>query len=201
MPKNNDPAHLEGLARLSKELGRLDPYSFWVLPAGSLSTTADLIVAGATGLFLMAVWPAPGAFSVSRGRPMVGDEPIPGVRALRSDAKALSAKLSAASVSGSFEPVICLTHGVAGMPRDVKGVHVVALGDLLKDLADAAPHPGALPCGTGRTRARRPDRRRPQAAFRLAGFSRLRAKVLAPPCRCTSGESGWRTTSFGTHGP
>ena len=134
MPKNNDPAHLEGLARLSKELGRLDPYSFWVLPAGSLSTTADLIVAGATGLFLLAVWPAPGAFSVSRGRPMVGDEPIPGVRALRSDAKALSAKLSAASVSGSFEPVICLTHGVAGMPRDVKGVHVVALSDLLKDL-------------------------------------------------------------------
>jgi len=72
---------------------------------------------------------------VSRGRPMVGDEPIPGVRALRSDAKALTAKLSAAGVSGTFEPVICLTHGVAGMPRDVKGVRVVALGDLLKDLA------------------------------------------------------------------
>jgi hypothetical protein len=135
MPANNDPAHLEGLARLSKELSRLDPYSFWVLPAGTLSSTADLIVAGATGLFLMAVWPAPGAFSVSRGRPMVGDEAIPGVRALRSDARSLSEKLSAASVSGTFEPVICLTHGVAGMPRDVKGVHVVALGDLLKDLA------------------------------------------------------------------
>ena len=46
----------------------------------------------------------------------------------------LSAKLSAASVSGSFEPVICLTHGVAGMPQDVKGVRIVELGDLLKDL-------------------------------------------------------------------
>jgi len=134
MPANNEPAHLEGLARLSKELGRLDPYSFWVLPSGTLSTTGDLIVAGATGLFLMAVWPAPGAFSVSRGRPMIGDEPIPGIRALRSDAKTLTAKLSGAGVSGTFEPVICLTHGVAGMPRDVKGVHVVALGDLLKDL-------------------------------------------------------------------
>jgi hypothetical protein len=131
----NDPAHLEGLARLSKELGRLDPYSFWVVPAGSLSSAGDVIVAGSTGLFLMAAWPAPGAFSVSRGRPMVDDQAIPGVRTLRSDAKRLSAKLSASAVSATVEPVICLTHGVAGMPRDVKGVHVVALGDLTKDLA------------------------------------------------------------------
>jgi hypothetical protein len=131
----NDPEHLEGLARLSKELGRLDPYSFWVVPAGTLSSAADLIVAGATGLFLAAAWPAPGAFSVSRGRPMVDDHPIPGARALRLDAKHLSAKLSAASVSATVEPVICLTHGVMGMPRDVKGVHVVTLGELIKDLA------------------------------------------------------------------
>ena len=135
MAETNDPAHLEGLARLSKELGRLDPFTFWVLPAGDLSSAGDLILAGATGLFLMAAWPAPGAFSVSRGRPMVDDQPIPGVRALRSDAKHLSAKLSASSVSATVEPLICLTHGVAGMPRDVKGVHVVALGDLAKDLA------------------------------------------------------------------
>jgi hypothetical protein len=135
MAETNDPAHLEGLARLSKELGRLDPYSFWVVPAGTLSSAGDLIVAGATGLFLMAAWPATGALSVSRGRPMVNDEAIPGVRTLRLDAKRLSAQLSAASVSVAVEPVICLTHGVAGMPRDVKGVHVVALGDLIKDLA------------------------------------------------------------------
>jgi hypothetical protein len=135
MAEPTDPAYLEGIARLSKELGRLDPYSFWVMPAGSLSSTGDLIVAGSIGLFLMAAWPAAGAFSVSRGRPMVGDQAIPGVRALRSDGKRLSAKLSASSVSVTVEPVICLTHGVAGMPRDVKGVHVVALGDLVKDLA------------------------------------------------------------------
>jgi hypothetical protein len=135
MPEINEHAHLEGLARLSKELGRLDPYSFWVVPSGSLSNAGDLIVAGSTGLFLMAAWPVSGAFSVSRGRPTVDEHPIPGVRALRMDAKRLSAKLSAASVSATVEPVICLTHGVAGMPRDVKGVHVVALGDLIKDLA------------------------------------------------------------------
>ena len=66
---------------------------------------------------------------------MVDDRAIPGVRALRSDAKRLSAKLSASSVSATVEPVICLTHGVAGMPRDVKGIHVVSLGALVKDLA------------------------------------------------------------------
>ena len=57
------------------------------------------------------------------------------MRTLRLDAKHLSAKLSAASVSATVEPVICLTHGVMGMPRDVKGVHVVTLGELIKDLA------------------------------------------------------------------
>jgi hypothetical protein len=134
MPAPTDPAHLEGVARLSKELGRLDPYSFWIVPAGSHSSAGDLIVAGATGLFLMAAWPAPGAFSLSRGRPMVGDTPIPGVRRLRSDAKGLSALLAAASVSTRVDPVICLTHGVAGMPRDVKGIHIVALGDMIRDL-------------------------------------------------------------------
>ena len=66
---------------------------------------------------------------------MVDNQVIPGVRALRSDAKRLSATLSASSVSVTVEPVICLTHGVAGMPRDVKGVHVVALSDLIKDMA------------------------------------------------------------------
>jgi hypothetical protein len=135
MSTATDPAQLEGVARLSKELGRLDPYSFWIVPAGSLSSSGDLIVAGATGMYLMAAWPASGAFSTSRGRPMLGGTPIPGLRGLRADAKGLTTRLSASGVSTQVEPVICLTHGVAGMPRDVKGVHIVALGDLIKDLA------------------------------------------------------------------
>lgn len=135
MAEKTDPAYLEGVARLSKELGRLDPYSFWIVPAGSLSAAGDLIVAGSTGLFLMAAWPASGALSVSHGRAVVGDAPIPGLRALRVDAKRLSARLSASSVSAPVEPVVCLTHGAAGMPRDVKGVHVVTLGELIRDLA------------------------------------------------------------------
>jgi hypothetical protein len=134
MAMKPDLAHLEGLARLSKELGRLDAHSFWTVPAGSLSPAGDVIVVGSTGVFLLAVWPASGAFAVHRGRPVVGDHSIPGLRDLRSDAKRLSEKLSASSVVQPVEPIVCLTHGVAGMPRDVKGIHVVTLSDLIKDL-------------------------------------------------------------------
>ena len=154
MAVHTDLPHLEGLARLSKELGRLDAHSFWTVPSGSLSTAADLIVAGSTGIFLLAAWPASGAFAVRRGRPEVGDQPIPGLRNLRSDAKHLSAILSASSVFQPVEPMVCLTHGAAGMPRDVKGVHVVALSDLIKDLV---------------TRPRALDQMRVQRAARLLG--------------------------------
>jgi hypothetical protein len=121
------------MARLSKELARLDPYSFWVVPAGARSA-GDLIVAGSTGVFLIAAWAAPGPFSISLGRPVVDGKAIPGLSALRSDAKRLTAKLTAASVPGPVEPTVCLTHGVIGMPRTAKGIRFLQLGDLLKDL-------------------------------------------------------------------
>jgi hypothetical protein len=123
-----------GVAEISRELGRLDVFSYWTVPSGSLSRAGDLIVAGATGVFLIAARPAAGAFSLSRGRPVVENEPIPGVRALRSDAKRLSARLSASSVFGSVEPVVCLTSATMGMPRTVKGVRILSIGELVKDL-------------------------------------------------------------------
>ena len=123
-----------GVAEISRELGRLDPFSYWVVPSGSLSTAGDLIVAGTTGVFLIAAWPAPGAFSLSRGRPAVEGQPVPGFRALRSDAKRLSARLAASSVFGSVEPVVCLTDAAMGMPRTVKGVRILPIGELVKDL-------------------------------------------------------------------
>lgn len=123
-----------GVAEVSSELGRLDAFSYWVVPSGSLSKTGDLIVAGTTGVFLIAAWPAPGASSISRGRPVVEDKPIPGIRALRSDAKRLTARLAASSVFGPVEPIVCLTKAASGMPRSVKGVRIVSIGDLVKDL-------------------------------------------------------------------
>ena len=123
----------EGLARVSKELRRLDPYTFWVVPAGA-GSVGDTIVVGTTGVFLIATWPAPGAFSIERGRPTVDTQVIPGVRALRSNAKGLANKLSGAAVSAEVLPVICLTHAAIGMPRDAKGVRFVGLDELVSDL-------------------------------------------------------------------
>ncbi len=123
----------EGLARVSKELHRLDPFSFWVVPAGARSA-GDMVVVGITGVFLIASWPAPGAFSIERGRPTVDEQAIPAIRALRSDAKGLRSRLSGASVSAEVQPVVCLTHGSIGMPRDVKRVRVVGIAELVSDL-------------------------------------------------------------------
>jgi hypothetical protein len=123
----------EGLARVARALHRLDAYSFWVVPADPRSA-GDMIVVGITGAFLIAAWPAPGAFSVERGRPSVDEQAIPAIRALRSDGKRLRAKLSAASVSAEVEPVVCLTHATIGMPRDVKGVRFVGIAELVSDL-------------------------------------------------------------------
>jgi hypothetical protein len=125
----------DGKARLSNELGRLDPYTFWSVPAGARSA-GDVVVAGPTGVFLVAAWPAPGAFSVSLGRPVVDGRSIPGLGSLRSDAKHLTSTLSAASVPGKVEPVVCLTQAAIGMPRYVKGIRFVQIGGLLKDLTE-----------------------------------------------------------------
>ena len=123
----------DGMARLSNELARLDPYTFWTVPAGARSA-GDLIVVGQTGVFLVAAWPAGGAFSVSLGRPVIDGRSIPGLAALRSDAKRLTQRLSASSVPGKVEPVVCLTRAAIGMPRDVKGIRFVPITDLLRDL-------------------------------------------------------------------
>jgi hypothetical protein len=125
----------DGMARLSHELSRLDPYTFWTIPAGARSA-GDLIVVGQTGVFLVAAWPALGAFSVSLGRPVVDGRSIPGLSALRSDAKHLTSRLSGASVPAKAEPVVCLTHAAIGMPREVKGIRFVQISGLLRDLTE-----------------------------------------------------------------
>ena len=143
----------DGRARLANELSRLDPYSYSTIPAGARSA-GDLLVIGGTGVFLVAAWPAPGAFSLSIGRPVVDGRGIPGLSALRSDAKRLTSTLAAASVEVKVEPVVCLTHAAIGMPRVVKGIRFVQIDGLLKDL-------------TGRPRAL--ELARVQRAARLLG--------------------------------
>ena len=87
-----------------------------------------------------------------------------------------------------------------GMPREVKGVHVVTLGELIKDLA---------------SRPRILEHSRVERAARVLGVQIAgdRKRHFAKPESPALGrkfsrsapmqveESGWRLTSVGAHGP
>jgi hypothetical protein len=122
---------------LARELGRLDPYSFWSVPTEP-SSEGDMVVAGVTGVFLVRACSLPGALTVDGRRATIDGVRLPGVRALRAERKRLSAKLSAASVFSTVEPVVCLTVATAGGPRSVRGVRVVPLTYVARDLSGRA---------------------------------------------------------------
>jgi len=129
----------EGRTRTAGQLQRLDPFTFWTI---SGEGAADFVVVGATGAFLIAVVPALGTADVRRGGFVVDGVPLDG-RRLRTQSKRLQLTLSRANVPVRVEPVLCLTHAVAGAPRSEKGVRVVQVRDLAKDMTDrplALPH-------------------------------------------------------------
>jgi hypothetical protein len=124
----------EAVTRLTRALGRLDAHSYFRVPADP-SSVADTIVTGTTGVFLIAAYARSGVLTVDGGRPRVDGRKVPGMRALRRDAKKLSARLSAATVFSSVEPVICITHATVGAPRTVGGVRIVGVSELARDMA------------------------------------------------------------------
>jgi hypothetical protein len=129
----------EGRAQTAVQLQRLDPFTFWTLPTEG---AADFVVVGATGAFLIAVVPAVGTVDVHKGHLVVDGVSLDGGRRLRAEAKRLQLTLSRANVPVRVEPVLCLTHAVAGAPRSDRGVRVVQVRDLAKDMT-GRPH--ALP--------------------------------------------------------
>ena len=70
---------------------------------------------------------------------------------MRSAAKAVGTKLTAASVGVGVEPVLCLTFAVAGAPRTIKGVRVVQAADIA---ADISKRPRGLPVSRAQRAAR-----------------------------------------------
>lgn len=118
------------VARVTTQLGRLDAFSFWVVPTGS-KTRGDLIVVGATGAFLIEVCALPGRLDLGRGAPTVGGLGIPGLLRLKRAAKGVTSTLGRASVFAEVEPVLCLTEAVAGAPTSSRGVTVLHLRDLV----------------------------------------------------------------------
>ena len=126
-----DVATGDARARLARELGRLDAYSFWVVPAAP-DSPGDLIVCGVTGVFLVAACGQLGALHLGR-RPTIGRTSIP-LRALRSGVKRLGTRLAHAAVLSRVEPVWVPTEATTGAPVVVDGVRLVHVRDLMRDL-------------------------------------------------------------------
>ena len=102
-------------AAVARQLGRLDAYSFFVVPGQDWN--ADFAVVGTTGAFLVAVCDRAGVARVEARRPTVGGEAVPGLRKLRAGAKAFTARLGAASMFAEVVPIVCLTQAIAGPPN------------------------------------------------------------------------------------
>ena len=149
----------EGRRRIAAQLQRLDPFTFWSLPRDG---AADFAVVGTTGAFLISAVPVLGTADVQRGRSAVDGAPLEGRRRLRGEAKQLQLALSRVTVPIQVEPVFCLTHAICGAPRSERGVRVLQVGDLAKDIAD---RPRILP----RLRAQRGAR---ELGMRLDGDER-----------------------------
>jgi hypothetical protein len=122
-----------GPAVVASELSRLDPYSFFVVPA--LEWDADLAVVGTTGAFLIAACDLPGVARVDARRPVVGDRAVGGIRRLRSGSRRFAARLVSASMFAHVVPIVCLTEAIAGPPVDAAGVRFVKAADLARDIS------------------------------------------------------------------
>lgn len=142
-----------GHADVSRALGRLDPYSFFVVPANEWN--ADFAVVGTTGAFLIATCTLEGVARIGSRRPIVGDRAIKGVRRLRSGLRRFSARLTSSSMFAQCVPIVCFTAAIAGPPVDSAGVRFVKVADLARDIS-------ARPGVQSNTRA--------QAAARVLGM-------------------------------
>jgi len=149
-PLGTGPARPEAMARVAKELARLDPWTFWTVPFDD-----HLVVAGTTGVFLVVPEDAEGSLAVTGRRARVGGRPLR-LRRLRAAAKGLGTRLSGGSVFATPLPVVCLTRAVTGAPRSIHGVCLVAVDQLAASIV-------------GRERVLPPTRA--QRAARLLGMT------------------------------
>jgi hypothetical protein len=125
----SDRTIAEALARITRETGRLDAWSFWTVPGDD-----HVVVAGTTGVFLVVPEVHDGLLDVSGRRVRVGGDNVP-LRPLRAAVRRLRNRLGTGAVGVEIEPVLCLVRATAGAPLSVRGVRVVPLGSLAVDVA------------------------------------------------------------------
>jgi hypothetical protein len=139
---------------MASALGRLDPYSFFSVPAEP-SSGGDMVVVGTTGAFLLKACGLSGVAQLRGRRPVVGDHAVPGLRALRSGARRLEQRLVESSALADVEPIVCLTEAMTGGPTEAAGIRFVRVEELARDLS-------ARPGVQSHTRA--------QSAIRMLGM-------------------------------
>ncbi|MEO8476122.1 MAG: hypothetical protein ABI572_03600 [Actinomycetota bacterium] len=115
-------------------LGRLDAYSFWVVPTPP-KAAGDLIVVGSTGAFVVQVSSLGGRLRYARGSASVDGVAIKGLRQLKRSAKRTTSTLSEGSVYVEAEPIVCLTEAIAGAATTINGVCILHLRDLVPHIS------------------------------------------------------------------
>lgn len=124
----------EDLARVGRELSRLDPWSFWTVPVSN-GDPEDFLVVGTTGAFVITACSLDGYLVTGRIRPLVTDRPIPGLKDLRRAARRLTGRLSSMGVFVEAEPILCLTRATVGAPFVARGVRLLGVGALVREIA------------------------------------------------------------------
>ena len=127
--RGSEPARADALVPITKELGRLDAWSFWIVPGDD-----HVVVAGTTGIFLVVPEAGEGIVEADGRRVQVGGRPVR-VRPVRAAARRLRSQLGTGAVGARIEPILCLTRATAGGPRDVGGVRIVPVRGLAADIA------------------------------------------------------------------
>ena len=115
-----------------RELKRLDPWSFKVLPGDGVG--CDRVVMGTTGAFAV----------VFGGDQMPSGARVPGVRRAKRAARKLKGHVSAVGAQGETVAVVCPATEAVFAPRTVRGVRVVPPALLAAEISErsrtAMPH-------------------------------------------------------------
>jgi hypothetical protein len=115
-----------------RELRRLDPWSFHVLPGHGVG--CDHVVMGTTGAFAV----------VFEGDSVPSGMRVPGLRRARRAARRLRGHLGAIGVKGETFAVVCPRTYSVFAPRTMRGVRIVPPMLLAKEISDrnrsAMPH-------------------------------------------------------------
>jgi hypothetical protein len=124
----SEPDRAAALARVTKETGRLDAWSYWSVPGHD-----HVVVAGVTGVFLIVPDIHDGFLEAEGRRVRIGGDRIR-LRPVRAATAQLRNRLGTGVVGVELQPVLCLTRATAGSPKSVQGVRIVTAERLAADI-------------------------------------------------------------------